>query len=70
MTFRFQSTETRQLVAPNYHYNEDNNDSLYIYCLHSSSEDQLQNFRYYNKSFTFTYYVLGIPTLRDFQALA
>ena len=56
ITFRFQSTETRQLVAPNHHYNEDNNDRLYIFSVRSSSEDQLQNFRYYMNSFTFIMY--------------
>ena len=49
MTFRFQSTESRKLVAPNHHNNEDNNDRLHIFSVHSSSEDQLQDFRYYDK---------------------
>ena len=56
MTFRFHSTETWKLVAPNHHYNEDNNDRLYIISFRSSSEDQLQNFRYYKKSLTFIMY--------------
>ena len=46
MTFRFQSTETRKLVAPNQYNNEDNKVKLYIFSVRSSSEDQLQNFRY------------------------